>query len=307
VLALDAPDIGQALGLKLSALQLIKENSSCHIFRALCEGKPVVVKAYKEQFLDLMLQENRALDLYAEMAADNPELIGSGTLAINPERNLIAIGWVEGEPFSRLLARARHEDEALETARKGMGILGRYLAELRRRTVQTGAEIDPFHFEYLEYCSRRLRGIPILGRLVFHRALEEAAEISEAYRAARPVPSAAHGDFVFRNIHVSGNRVGLIDFTNSLVHSHPLNDFYNLNFGLQNTVLLPETRAGLWDAFLEGLGGPDYPQAVHRFHFEWHRRRWLMLKILGPHPRDWIQAIRGMGSFARTNAPEALA
>ncbi|MFQ5748321.1 MAG: phosphotransferase, partial [Planctomycetota bacterium] len=252
-------------------------------------------------------QESRALDLYAEMAADNPELIGSGTLALNPERNLLAIGWVEGEPFSHVLARARHEDEALETARMAMGLLGRYLAELRRRTVQPGAEIDPFHFEYLEYCSRRLRGIPLLGRLAFRRAVEEAEGISEAYRAARPVPSAAHGDFVFRNIHVSGNRVGLIDFANSLTLSHPLNDFYNLNFGLQNTVLSLETRSGLWDAFLEGLGGPDYPQAVHRFHFEWHRRRWLMLKILGPHPRDWIQAVRGMGSFARTNAPEALA
>jgi len=306
VLTLDAPDIGQALGLKLADLRLIKENSSCHIFRAKCEGAPVILKQYKGEDPSLMLQESRALDLYAEMAAANPDLIGAGTLAINPERNLLAIGWIEGEPFSRLLSRARHEGGARETARKAMGILGGYLADLRRRTVQPGAATDPFHFEYLEYCSRRLRGIPLLGRLAFRHAEEEAVEISEAYRAARPVPSAVHGDFVFRNIHISGSRVGLIDFANSLALSHPLNDYYNLDFGLQNTVLPAGIRSMLWAAFRKGLGRMDYPQAVHRFHFEWHRRRWLMLKILGQHPSDWIQAIRGLGSFARAYAPEAL-
>jgi aminoglycoside phosphotransferase (APT) family kinase protein len=121
------------------------------------------------------------------------------------------------------------------------------------------------------------------------------------------VPSFVHGDFVFKNMHVDGERIGLIDFANANPLSHPLNDIYNLHFALANMLVPQGFKDRLMASFREGWGNVTFPEIVHRFYYEYHRRRWLMLKLTSRSPRDLIQGIHGLVSFAKPFTVEAIA
>ena len=179
-----------------------------------------------------------------------------------------------------------------------MGILGRLLKGLYETTQVQGGETSPFIFEYTEHTAIQLANIPVLGFLFFRGIREEAARLSERFKAARITPSFIHGDFVFRNIHVDGERVGLIDLANTIPRSHTLNDVYNLNFALNNMILPKEFKAELWSAFQKGIKPLAFPEIAHHFYYEYHRRRWLMLKIRSRNPKDQMQGLRGLFGFA---------
>jgi len=168
-----------------------------------------------------------------------------------------------------------------------------------------GAETSPFIFEYAEYSSGQLERIPFLGSLLFRGLKKSTLELSETFKAAQVTPSFVHGDFVFRNIHVKGERVGLIDLANTIERSHTLNDLYNLKFALKNMLLSKAFKDELWSAFEDGMKPLSFPEIAHRFYYGYHRRRWLMLKMKSRNPKDQIQAIRGLFSFARPYKPEA--
>jgi hypothetical protein len=73
-------------------------------------------------------------------------------------------------------------------------------------------------------------------------------------------------------------------------------------------MLLPQVfKTDLLAGFREGLGDITFPDAVHRFYYEYHRRRWLMLKLHARSPGDLAQGIRGLMSFAKPFAPEVMA
>ncbi len=291
--------VAAGLGMELEGLDLIQENQYCWILRAWSGGEPLIVKQYKGKDPSLMLTEAAGLEMYRNLVEGDPAWIAAGCLRAAPEHNLIAIEFVPGECFSDLVYRGRRDADARRRSLQVMERLGDFLQRLRRETARPGEALDPWIFEYLEYTSARLQDIPLFGRMLFAHARAEARELIQDLQAASPVPSAVHGDFVFRNMHVDGERAGLIDFANTLSHGHVLHDLYNLYFALQNMALPGSFRMQLWEAFQRGLGELEEPDAAHRFFHEWHRRRWLMLKILGRHPKDWLQAARGAAGFAR--------
>ena len=296
--------IAKALDLNVESLSLIQENAYCHIYCAGVDGESVIIKKYKGNDTHLVETEARALDFYHEIAKTHPELIDSKTVKLNKEQNILAIGFVEGECFSSVLYRARKEPDERERSIRAMSILGTFLKDLYDRTCSPGDETDPFIFEYMAHCSTRLRGLPVLGVLFFRDVCEDAAALSREFRAAEVPPSFVHGDFVFKNIHLSGERVGLIDFANTISRSHVLNDIYNLRLALDNMMLPRSFKSELLSAFYDAFGDHSFPEIAHRFYYEYHRRRWLMLKIGSRTPLGWLQGTRGLVSFARPFTPE---
>lgn len=299
-------EYAEDLGLDLTSLNLIQENKYCGIYEARTPQGRCIVKKYHTGDPRLVRVEAEALDLYHRLARSDPSLIDSGLPLLKEEKGLLCIGFVEGERFSDFLYKARKDTELRVRAGRFMRTLGRVLRTLYEQTQQSGEETSPFIFEYFDYSSRRLEDIPFLGSVLFGGVRSQAREIAEAFRAAEVVPSFAHGDFVFKNMHVRDTRIGVIDFANANHLSHPLNDIYNLRFALAN-MLLPE---GFKDTLLEdlryGLGTMTFPEIAHRFYYEYHRRRWLMLKLTSRNSGDLMQGVRGLVSFAKPFTREAV-
>ena len=277
---------------------LIQENKYCRIWWAIKDGDRLIVKTYHGFDTQLAEQEAEALDLYHDIASKREELIDSRCLGFEPRDNLLSIAFVEGECFTDLLYRARSDKDERKRAIAAMSILGRFSRQLWDRTRVAGGSPSPFMYEYLLHCSRRLEAFPILGRALFKGTEKEAARLWADLVQSGGDPSYAHGDYVFRNVHVQGNRVGLIDFANAIPTSHVLNDAYNLHFALANTWLSKDLKADLWKAYQDALGMDEYPEAAHRFYFEYHRRRWLQLKLWANRPWPWMQAARAIATFA---------
>jgi hypothetical protein len=290
---------GEGLEMDLSTLDPIQENKYCGIFQAESRGQPFIIKKYKGDDSSLVKTEAKALDFYHDIAKGDPDLIDSRAVKLNEKENLLCIGFVEGECFSDVLYAARKDEALKERSIRIMGILGKLLKSLYEMTQLPGSETSPFIYEYAEHSSRQLESIPVLGFLLFRGIRKSTAELSGGFKSARITPSFIHGDFVFRNIHVSGERVGLIDLANTIQRSHTLNDVYNLHFALKNMILPEDFKEKLWKAFHEGMKPLDFPKIAHHFYYEYHRRRWLMLKIKGRNPRDKAQAFRGLLSFAK--------
>jgi hypothetical protein len=295
------------LGVPVESLSLIKENKYCLIYRAESRGSPCIIKKYKGEDSKLVQEEARALEFYHQVARDDPELIDSGEVICKPQSNLLRIGFVAGQPFSDALYRARRDPAMRENAIRIMVILGRLLNRMYAITRIPGAATSPFMFEYFEYCSGRLEAIPLLGRLCFKGLAATAEQLARALQQAVVVPCFAHGDFVFKNIHVADGRVGLIDFANANPRSHLLNDVYNLHFALNNMVLPENFKQELIESFHWGLDNLSFPEIAHEFYYEYHRRRWLMLKLISNNPKDILQGIRGLLKFAGPFSPEVTA
>ena len=288
------------LGMELTSLDLIQENKYCYIYRSEAPGQAFILKKYKGDDSALIEEEAKALNFYHDIAKDDPDLIDSKAVKLIAEKNLLCIGFVEGECFSDVLYRGRKDTGVREQSIRIMGILGRLMKGLYEMTHIQGAETSPFIFEYAEHTAHQLASIPVLGFLLFRAIEKDTAQLSESFKAAQITPSFIHGDFVFRNIHVNGERVGLIDLANTIERSHTLNDVYNLRFALNNMILPKEFKAELWSAFRDGIKPLSFPAIVHHFYYEYHRRRWLMLKIRSRNPKDQIQAFRGLLGFAKS-------
>ena len=289
----------QDLEMGLTHLDLIQENKYCHIYRSECDGQPFIIKKYKGDDSALIEEESKALVFYHDIAKDHPDLIDSKAVKLIAEKNLLCIGFVEGECFSNVLYRGRKDTGVRKQSIRIMGILGRLMRGFYEMTRSPGAETSPFIFEYSEYTARQLANIPLLGFLLFRGIEKNTSQLSESFKAAQITPSFIHGDFVFRNIHVDGERVGLIDLANTIERSHTLNDVYNMRFALNNMILPKEFKTELWSAFQDGIKPLSFPEIVHLFYYEYHRRRWLMLKIRSRNPKDQMQAFRGLFGFAR--------
>jgi hypothetical protein len=299
-------EYGQELGLELTSLELIQENKYCTIYRARIPDGPCIVKKYKEGDPNLVRIEAEALAFYHRLTQGNPELIDSGEPLLREETRLLCIGFVEGERFSDFLYKARKDQALRERSARFMKTLGKVLGTIYERTQQPDRETSPFIFEYFDYCSTRMKQLPLVGPLMFARLPSEARELADAFRSAHVTPSFVHGDFVFKNMHVKDERIGLIDFANANPLSHPLNDIYNLRFALANMLLPRSFKENLLTSFFDGLESITFPEVVHRFYYEYHRRRWLMLKLSSRNPGDLAQGIRGLMSFATPFTAEVM-
>lgn len=295
------------LGLDLKSLDLIKENKYCLIYVADTSLGRRIIKKYKGQDSNLVRIEAEALTFYHQLAENDSDLVDSGEPLLREEKNLLCIGFIEGDAFSDILYKARKNKFLREKSVRLMRILGKIVRTIYEKTQKPGEETAPFIFEYFEYCSKRLEKIPVLGATFFRRMSKDSIEISEDFRRSNIVPSFIHGDLVFKNIHVSDERLGLIDFANANSLSLPLNDIYNLHFALSNMLLPRSFKASLLDGFYYGMGKLDFPESAKRFYYEYHRRRWLMLKLTSRNPVDFIQGVKGLVTFARHSLSEKMA
>lgn len=287
------------LQLELTSLDLIQENKYCVIYLAGTPNGPRIIKKYKGGDSSLVRVESDALVFYHHLAQDEPNLIDSGEPLLKEDKNLLCIGFVEGDAFSAVLYKARKDYSLRDRSVRIMRILGNVLRTIYDRTQRPEDETSPFIFEYFSYCSARLEQIPLLGSTLFKGISSEAKALADDFRRSNIVPSFIHGDFVFKNIHVKDERVGLIDFANANPLSHPLNDIYNLRFALANMLLPREFKADLLAGFQAGLGSQNFTEIAQKFYYEYHRRRWLMLKLTSKTPADLIQGFRGLLSFAK--------
>jgi len=292
-------DYSNDLGLALSSLELIKENKYCLIYMATSQEGPCIIKKYKTGDPKLAVIEAQALSFYHSLAQEEPRLIDSGEPRLKEEKRLLSMGFVEGDPFSEVLREARKDASLRKRCVRLMEILGTVLRTMHEKTQRPGEKTSPFIFEYFDYSSRRLEGIPVLGRLLFKGLTSEAKELAQAFQEEKIVPSFVHGDFVFKNIHVKDERVGLIDFANANARSHPLNDICNLWFALANMLLPKVFKRELLAGFFSGFGTMVFPEIAERFYHEYHRRRWLMLKLISRNPSDVAQGLRGLLTFAK--------
>lgn len=291
-------NFGEVLGFPVLSLQFIQENKYCAIYRANTPNGLRIIKKYHGGDPTLAREEAKALDFYHDLTLQDPDLLRSGKSLLREGRNLLCIGFVEGDPMSDVLCRARRDPVLQAQMVRVMGILGRVLRKMYDQTRAPGAETSPFIFEYMDYCSGRLEQAVFFS--MFFRGLQkEAKALGWELAGADIDPSFVHGDFVFKNIHIQGDRVGLIDFANTNPRSHPLNDIYNLRIALSNMVLPIRFKKRLMTGLYEGFGRVFFPETAHRFYYEYHRRRWLMLKLLSKGIRDRVQGIRGHFTFAR--------
>jgi len=299
-------DYSEALGLTLLSLNPIQENKYCAIYLARTPDGPRIIKKYHGEDPALVREEARAIDFYHELTLENPDLLISGKSLLREDKNLLCIGFVPGDPMSEVLYRARRDPSLQAQLVRIMRILGRVLRTIYDKTRSPGAQTSPFIFEYMSYCSRRLEEARLFS-VFFRRLQQEAASLSTELAGADIAPSFVHGDFVFKNIHVEGERVGLIDFANTNPRSHPLNDIYNLRMALNNMMLSPGFKKDLLNGFYEAFQGISFPKAAHRFYYEYHRRRWLMLKLLSKGIQDRLEGIRGLLTFARPFTEDLIA
>ena len=262
----------------LESLDFIQENKYCSIYKAVINNVPHIIKNYKGNDPSLAETEKKALDFYHQVAVGEPDLIDSGKTVFHRNENLLCIGFVEGEPFSSVLYKAGKDTILQEHCLKTMKLLGKLLGDIRNKTKLPNEDTDPFMFEYMKYSSGRLGNSSILGKLFFKGMKNEAEKLCKALIQSKTVPSFAHGDFVFLNIHVHKKRVGLIDFANAIEKSHPLNDIYNMRMALNNMFIPKSFKKELWKSFFIGFGDHIFPEEVHHFYYEYHRRRWLYVK-----------------------------
>lgn len=291
-----------ACGRPIEGGELLGENKYCTIWRVMMDGTPVVLKKYVGDNPALARVEGEAVEVYHRIAVGVPELIDSRRVAFSAPHNVVGVSFVPGDRLADVLLRLSSDRARWPEASLLLGIVGETLRRLYETTKQPGLALDRFHAEYIHYTSRSLAGVRVMGRVMFRRWEQEAAELVAELEKAAVVPSFAHGDLVPRNIHVQDGRVGLIDFANSLMASHPLHDMMNMWFALQNMMIDGGFRARLWDAFCDGFGPRQFPDAAWLFFWEWHRRRWLMLNLRTNDPRRLARALRGLATFARRDA-----
>lgn len=287
------------LAMDITSLSFIRENARCRVYRAKSADSLLIIKKYQNMDSSLVEAEASALDLYHSVAESDNNLIDSRTVFFNREKNIIGIGFVDGSSLTRLVGRGNLDDETRDRSLRIMGTPGRLLRRFYDLTRQPEAQTSPALFEYFAHCSKRLEEMSGVGPVLFRGYEESAERLIESFRRARVSPSFAHGDFVTCNIHVAGERAGLIDFAQTDFRSHLLNDLYNLSFALKNMYISSTYRDALRSALTYGLGELSFPVEAHRFYYEYQRRRWLMLKIRSSSLAGWAQAARGLLSFAR--------
>lgn len=285
--------------LGVSGLSLVKKNGCCWIYQARSSDGPVIVKHYYPGREHLMEREATSLSFHHGLVERySGTVMDVKPIKIIPGKNLLAISYVDGEPFSRFLYRTVWTPALQAEAIQHMRSLGKFLRFTYHESRQDGARTSPFVFEYLRHCAHQLETFPLIGRRLFAGCRTGIEKLIERFETLDVAPSFSHGDLVFRNIHVNGGAIGLIDFGNSDPRGHVLNDVYSLRIALEAMYLPSGLKARLIDALGSGLGDLSVPPEVHRFYREFNRIRWLNLSFRCSGPLGWIKGLRGLASFA---------
>ena len=160
--------------LPIRSLDLIKENKYCYIFKAATDDdKLFIIKQYKGDDPAIVTAEAEALDRYYAIVKNDPRLINSRVLMLVPDKNLLAIEFVPGEPFSEFLYRSRNNPDLQERSIRIMSVLGELLRHLYELTVIPDGEPSPFLLEYISYCSERLEEMVAAGELLLRATRQQ--------------------------------------------------------------------------------------------------------------------------------------
>lgn len=291
----------KALALDLVDLSPIQRNKYCAIGKGtLRDGRRCILKDYGVSDPALGRQEADALRFYQTISAGRPGLKGCGPLAYNEQKNLLAISFMPGKSYTRFVYTSLFSPKKRRLAVQHARTLGTLLRELYLRgPVTTDPHLGDFMSEYLLHASDRLEKIPLLGKIILGEHSISVDDLLTGARDSGERPSFCHGDCVPRNAHTDEQGIGLIDWANTSETSHILNDVYNLRNALQNMGLSRSYKQQIMQALSDGLGDLAFDVRLHRFFYEYHRRRWLMLKIYAFRPWPWIQVIRGLATFAK--------
>jgi thiamine kinase-like enzyme len=301
---IDLPEWTDQLALQFKSAKVVYCNAYCAIFSATYkkagETKSAIVKRYKPESTELARTESQSLDFYSQTIADMPEFMPSRSLAFCEQTNLIAIEYVPGVRFTEATYKSIARPARTKQVVRFCHSLGRLLSRFHEQTEQKSTPLSPMLDDYIRFTGRRLESLPKIGQSNFADAEAEGAQLFlEAAEASQDLGYFCHGDMVFRNIHIQGDKLGIIDWANTNRASHILNDLYNFYFAACNMWIPNRMRQTMIDAISDGLGPISFAPALHRFYYEYHRRRWLMLKLTGPKPWHRFQAWRAMNSFAR--------
>lgn len=294
----------ERLDVRLDSLTLLRENRTCWIYQSQVAGESVVLKQYKHHARQLCAREAAAVSLYSTLCRELRGLLPSEIRAANPDTGTLCITFIEGELMSEVLrtgARSARERTRCSSALERVGEL---LLRLRQHTVRAGS-FSPFLEEYMVHVSRLLEETTGLGSL-FKGYAASALQLYEDLRDAADETSLSHGDLVCANLILSGDRVGVIDFANTNLDSHFLDDVYNLRVTCQNMLHLPRSfRHELMVAISSSLDLEACDDRTHRFFWEYHKRRWLHLQLCGSWARR-ARALTLLPSMMRQTAPTPL-
>lgn len=298
----------QALNIELTRLSPIQRNKYCAIGKGtLRDGSLCIIKDYGNSDPALAKQEAEALVFYQTISAGTPGLKSCGLLAYNEAENLLAISFMPGKSYTRFVYASIFSRTQRELALKHANTLGTLLRSLYLRGPSTSdQQLGDFMREYMQHATSRLEKIPLLGHFIFRNNSPSVEELLTAVHASGERPSFCHGDCVPRNAHTDEQGIGLIDWANTSETSHILNDVYNLRTAIQNMGLSRTYKRQIMSALADGLGDIAFDIRLHRFFYEYHRRRWLMLKLYAKRPWPWLQALRGLLTFASPFDPARL-
>ena len=298
----------KSLGIELTDLSPIQRNKYCAIGKGtLRDGTPCIVKDYGKSDPELAQLEADSLTFYDTISSGVDGLKSCGLLAHNPEENLLAISFMSGESFTRFVYKSLFSKARKNIALQHAKTLGSLLRELYLRgPASSEKELGDFMREYLQHSTDRLGKVPMLGKICLGKNAPSVQTLLSDAKESGERPSFCHGDCVPRNAHSDDSGIGLIDWANTSEQSHILNDVYNLFTALQNMVLPPTYKKQIIQSLSDGLGDLAFDVRLHRFFYEYHRRRWLMLKLYARRPWPFVQALRGLVTFAKPFSPARL-
>lgn len=301
-----APASRSAASTEVERLVPIKDNLYCTIEGGLLRGEPVIVKRYRGTDATLARREAEALAFVADMVEGEPGWMAARPLRFDADTNTLVMERLPGQPLSSLLARADRERRARDRLLFAMDRLGSLLSRIRAATLRPGASPSPFLLEYMAHVSAGLEALPGLGPALFRGSGLSAVTLWQELVHSGEDPSWSHGDLVFRNMVISGDRLGIIDLANTNGRAHLLNDLYGLEVALESAPVSQRLRAELRRSLRRGLRPLDFPPEAHRFYWELNRRRWLYLHLRSHRPGKVARGVYSLGRVGYRYDPRRL-
>lgn len=275
--------------LPLTHIHLIKKNPYCAIYRATYEQETVIVKHYVQDQEKLVANEAKSVTLYQKIAARSHESLDCKVIECHVSHGLLVVSFVPGTSLSQHIYRSKNRQQLL----KNIVSLGKLLASIYRETQQTGM-LDNFFYEYIDYCQQKLQAVHGVRKYLATRYRFPQVKKLQSLNI-----SFSHGDFVPANIHVEGDKIGLIDFANSNDHAHIVNDIINFRIAINNMLIAKSLKRDILQALHRGIGELIVDPAVVDLFRAFHYYRWLMLNIHSKNPLALLNVWQNARRFSQ--------
>ncbi len=291
-------EFSELLEMPLTRVSFITKNTYCSIYRGVHNSVPVIIKKYTTKTSEQAQNEARGFNTYHRLAAHTPEMIDARTLRLNRQNNILCVSFIPGKSLNSLIYSSLKRPSECDFICERIAALARFLHSTYIKTQQPKAKTDSFIFDHFRYCTHSLASLPLIGTRYFADAPRVANELCNRYPHADAPPSFCHGDLTGRNILVDTTRIGCIDFTNALARGHFLNDYYAFLRSIDSIYIPASLHLRLRDAFVSAASIPAFPEILHRFYYEYHRYKWLMLRFKSHSPLRWYTAVRSLKNSA---------